>query len=165
KNKVENHERDIHRAENGIKNLKQRLKMRSDKTEQAQKRIQKYHASTQQLEDQLATLNEKKEAADEELEKAKKASATQRGRINEVEKGLKEVRRRKEVNMELVHHLAMAKEKFEMQIKSFSDHIWETYGILMDQVEAQLPEEMGPDTAKKRIASLKQKLRKIGEVN
>jgi chromosome segregation protein len=69
------------------------------------------------------------------------------------------------VNLELVHHLAMAKEKFEMQIENFSDHIWETYGILMDQVEAELPEETDPKEVKKRIAELKQKLNKIGEVN
>lgn len=164
-NKVENHERDIRRAESGIKNLKERLKLRSEKTEEAKARITKYKSSIEQLEDQLKTLKEKKRNADKQLEQAEEASGKQRGRINEIEKELKEVRRRKEVNMELVHHLAMAKEKFEMQIENLSDHIWETYGVLMDQIDGQLPEDTEPDEAKKRITWLKQKLQKIGDVN
>lgn len=165
KNKVENHERDIKRAEEGIKNLKERLKIRSEKTEEAKERIKKYKTSIEQLEDELGTLKEQKQEADKALEQAEEASGKQRGRINEIEKELKEVRRRKEVNMELVHHLAMAKEKFEMQIENLSDHIWETYGVLMDQIDEELPEDTEPEEAKKRIAWLKQKLNKIGEVN
>jgi chromosome segregation protein len=164
-NKVENHERDIRRAQDGIKNLKERLKLRSEKTEEAKKRIKKYKSSIEQLEDQLKTLKEKKQKADKKLEQAEESSGKQRGRINEIEKELKEVRRQKEVNMELVHHLAMAKEKFEMQIENLSDHIWETYGVLMDQVDEELPEDTEPEEAKKRIAWLKQQLKKIGEVN
>ncbi|MGM0547004.1 MAG: chromosome segregation protein SMC [Bacteroidota bacterium] len=165
KNKVENHERDIKRAEEGIKNLKQRLNIRSEKTEEAKKRIKKYQSAIEQLEDKLSTLKEQKKEADKQLEETEEASGKQRGRINEIEKELKEVRRRKEVNMELVHHLAMSKEKYEMQIKNLSDHIWETYGILMDQIDKQLPEDIEPDEAKERIAWLRQKLNKIGEVN
>ena len=165
KNKVENHERDIKRAQDGIKNLKERLKLRSEKTEEARERISQYKSSIEQLEEQLESLKEQKQKADKNLEEAEEAAGKQRGRINEIEKELKEVRRRKEVNMELVHHLAMSKEKYEMQIENLSDHIWETYGVLMDQVDEQLPEEMEPEEAKKRIGWLKQKLNKIGEVN
>jgi len=165
KNKVQNLERDIKRAEDGIKNIKERLASRSEKTEEAKERIEKNTSSIEQLEDQLEALKKKKQEADKQLEAAEEASGKQRGRINEIEKELKEVRRRKEVNMELVHHLAMAKEKFEMQIENLSDHIWETYGILMDQIEKELPDEMDADEAKERVAWLRQKLNKIGEVN
>ncbi|HEX6981356.1 MAG TPA: chromosome segregation protein SMC [Balneolaceae bacterium] len=165
KNKVENHERDIKRAGDGIQNLKERLKLRSEKTGEAKERIEKYRDSVTGLKEQKAGLEEQKESADEALKQAEESSGKQRGRINEIEKELKEVRRRKEVNLELVHHLAMAKEKFEMQIENFSDHIWETYGVLMDQIKAELGEETDPKEAKKRIAELRQKLNKIGEVN
>lgn len=165
KNKVENHERDIKRAQDGIKNLKERLKNRSEKTEEAKERIQKYESSIEQLENKLESLKEKKQKVDKVLENAEELAGKQRGRINQIEKDLKEVRRRKEVNMELVHHLAMSKEKYEMQIENFSDHIWETYGILMDQIDQELPEDMEPEEAKERTAWLRQKLKKIGEVN
>ncbi|WP_138431732.1 chromosome segregation protein SMC [Fodinibius saliphilus] len=165
KNKVENHERDIKRAQSGIKNLKERLKIRSEKTKEAKERIEKYSSAIEQAEDKLKKLKEQKQEADKKLENAEEAAGKQRGRINEIEKELKEVRRRKEVNMELVHHLAMSKEKYEMQIENLSDHIWETYGILMDQVDEKLPKDTEADEAKKRISWLKQKLNKIGEVN
>ncbi len=165
KNKVENHERDIRRAEEGIKNLKQRLEERSEKKKQSKARVKEYKEKIETLEKKLTSAKEKKKEADEKLEEAKAASARQRGKINEVEKDLKEVRRQKEVNMELVHHLSMAKEKFEMQANNISDHVWETYEILMDQIEAALPEDKTPEEAKERIAWLRQKLNKIGEVN
>ncbi len=165
KNKVENHERDIKRAESGIQNLKERLKLRSVKTSEAKERIRKYESSIGQLQEQVEKLKEKKREADKSLEEAEETSGKERGRINEIEKELKEVRRRKEVNMELVHHLAMAKEKFEMQAENLSDHIWETYGILMDQIELELPEDTPAGKAKERIGWLRQKLNSIGEVN
>jgi len=59
----------------------------------------------------------------------------------------------------------MAKEKFEMQANNISDHVWETYETLMDQIEVGLPEDKEPDEAKERISWLRQKLNKIGEVN
>lgn len=164
-NKVENHERDIKRAENGIQSVKERLELRSEKTEEAKERIEQYKSSIEQYKDELEKHREKKSKADKELEEAERTSAKQRGNINEIEKELKEVRRRKEVNMELVHHLAMAKEKFEMQIENLSDHIWETYGVLMDQIDEQLPEDKEPEEAKERIGWLRQKLNSIGEVN
>ena len=67
--------------------------------------------------------------------------------------------------MELVHHLAMAKEKFEMQAENLSDHVWETYGILMDQIDVVLPEDKEPEEAKERVSWLRQKLNSIGDVN
>ncbi|MFH5834001.1 chromosome segregation protein SMC [Halalkalibaculum sp. DA384] len=165
KNKVENHEREIKRAEEGIKSLKQRLKHRSERKEEARSRIEEYNKNIETLEQQLEEAREQKKEADENLEEAEKANARQRGRINEIEKKLKELRHQKEVNMELVHHLDKAQEKFEMQAENISDHIWETYGILMDQIEEELPEDKDADEVKERIAWLKQKLNKIGEVN
>ena len=165
KNKVDNHQRDVERAEEGIKNIKERLKLRSEKTEESKERIDNYQSSIEQLEEKVDTLKSKKQEADKALEQAEELSGKERGRINKIEKDLKEVRRRKEVNMELVHHLAMSKEKYEMQIENLSDHIWETYGVLMDQIDEELPDDTDPEEAKERIAWLKQKLNKIGEVN
>ncbi|MBN2731297.1 MAG: chromosome segregation protein SMC [Balneolaceae bacterium] len=165
KNKVENHERDIRRAEEGIKNLRERIALRAEKREEAKEKIEQYKETIEQVEEKLKADKEKKKEADEKLEAAQESSAKQRGKINEVEKELKEVRRLKEVNMELVHHLSMAKEKFEMQANNISDHVWETYEILMDQIEVELSEDKDPDETKERITWLRQKLNKIGEVN
>lgn len=165
KNKVENHERDVRRAETGISSVKSRIENRTAMMEESKNNIQQYEASIAVIEEELARNKELKVEADEALNKAEEAASRQRGKINEFEKELKEVRRQKEVNLELVHHLSMAREKMEMQIQGLADHIWETYGILMKQVEGELPEGMSPEEAKQRIGWLRQKLNSIGEVN
>lgn len=165
KNKVDNLERDVQRAETGIENVKRRIENRTELTEESKERIETLTGRTKELQENITTNSEAKKEADEALEKAEEAAAKQRGTINEIEKELKEVRRRKEVNMELVHHLDMAREKMDMQSQALSDHIWETYGILMKQVTGELPEDKTPEQAKERISWLKQKLNSIGEVN
>ena len=165
KNKVENHDRDVRRAETGINSVQSRIENRTKLTEESKSRIESYTEQIESLENDLAEDQELKVEADESLKKAEEAASIQRGKINEFEKELKEVRRRKEVNMELVHHLAMAKEKMEMQSQALSDHIWETYGILMKQVEGEMPEDKTTDEVKQRIGWLRQKLNSIGEVN
>lgn len=165
KNKADNLERDVHRAESGIQNIKSRLSSRNELLEQSREKITAYKDGIVQTEKKLTETRALKEEADETLKKAEEESSKQRGTINEIEKELKELRRRKEVNMELVHHLNMAREKFDLQSESLSDHIWETYGVLMNQLEETLPDDMEPDNAKERIGFLRQKLNQIGEVN
>jgi chromosome segregation protein len=166
RNKVDNHERDVRRAETGIDSVQARIENRNKLTGQSKKNIQEYSIYIEELETELATNKEKKAEADEALKKAEEDAAKQRGAINELEKNLKEIRSQKEVNIELVHHLAMAKEKMEMQIQGLSDHIWETYGILMKQIEGvEMPEDKTPDEVKQRIGWLRQKLNSIGDVN
>ena len=165
KNQIENISRDLQRAQNGLDSIRTRLNSRNTLLEESYKKIADYNATIKRTENELEELNRKKAAADVKLKEAEEASGRQRGEINEIEKELKELRRKKEVNLELVHHLTMAKEKFELQAQSLSDHIWETYGILMDQIEDVLPDDTAPSDAKERIALLRQRLNRIGEVN
>ena len=165
KNKADNLAKDLNRAETGIKNLKERLTSRKERQAESRERIETFKEVIGQTEKQLEASRAEKSEADQKLSEAEEASSKQRGAINEIERELKELRRRKEVNLELVHHLSMAREKFEMQAQALSDHIWETYGILMDQVDEQLPEETTPEEAKSRIGWLRQKLNKFGDVN
>ena len=166
KNKVDNHERDVKRAETGIDSVQSRIENRTKLTEQSKKNIEESTSYIEKLEKELSSNKELKTEADEALQKAEEAAAKQRGQINEIEKNLREVRRQKELNMELVHHLSMAKEKMEMQVQGLSDHIWETYGILMKQIEgAEMPKDKTPDEVKQRIGWLRQKLNSIGDVN
>ncbi len=165
KNKAENLERDIQRAENGISSITSRLETRNKLMTESRKKIESYSGQIEQTSKKLEKSRSEKTVADEKLEHAEKESSRQRGHINEIEKELKELRKKKEVNLELVHHLTMAREKFEMQAQGLADHIWETYGILMDQLSEELPEGMEPDDAKVKITSLRQKLQRIGDVN
>jgi chromosome segregation protein len=165
KNKAENLGKEIERAERGIESVQNRLSSRKKMMAESAEKIESYKDSIEQTEKQLENSREMKVAADQKLSEAEEATAKERGKIKEIADDLKELRRKKEVNTELLHHLTMAKEKFEMQAQSLSDYIWETYGILMDQLTQELPEEMTADEAKQRVSWLKQKLNKIGDVN
>ncbi|MGF1671297.1 MAG: chromosome segregation protein SMC, partial [Balneolaceae bacterium] len=165
KNIAGNIERDIERAKNGINNLQKRLVSRKELMELSKTQIESFSESIKLTEQQLAAKREEKQEADLKLQQAEEATAVVRGRINEIDKELKVLRQKKEVNLELVHHLVMAKEKFELQSQAHADHIWETYGLLMNQIDADMPEETDPETAKKRIGYLRQKLNQFGEVN
>lgn len=166
KNKVDNHERDVRRAESGIESVQSRIENRTKSTGQARKNILELTRKVELIEEELTKNRALKIKADDALKQAEESAAIQRGTINELEKNLKEVRRQKEVNMELVHHLSMAKEKMEMQVQGLADHIWETYGLLMKQLEpVPMPEESTPEEVKQRIGWLRQKLNSIGEVN
>ena len=166
RNKVENHERDVRRAEIGMESVQARIENRNTLTGQAKKNITECSIFIENEESALIKHREEKTAAETALAQAETDAAQQRGAINEFEKSLREIRRQKEVNIELVHHLSMAKEKMEMQIQALSDHIWETYGILMKQIEAvEMPSDMNPDEVKQRISWLRQKLNAVGDVN
>lgn len=165
KNRAENLNRDIERAANGITGMRTRLESRSELLIQSTQKIDEFNQAITDSNTRLDQLRDQKKAADLKLTEAENASRRQRGLINEIEKELKEIRRKKEVNLELVHHLSMAREKFEMQAQGLSDHIWETYGVLMDQLTEKLGTDIEPDEAKGRITSLRQKLQRIGDVN
>src|SRR5699024_76304 len=158
-------EKDVERTDSGITNLKQRLENKLKGKQKSKSQIKEYKMAIENLEAKVEQDKKENKEADEALKTAKENAAQQRGAINNIEKELKEVRRQKEVNMELMHHLSMAKEKFEMQAKNISDHIWETYELLMDQINYDLPEHLTVDEAKERISKLRQKLNRIGEVN
>ncbi|WP_234573334.1 chromosome segregation protein SMC [Rhodohalobacter sp. 614A] len=164
-NKTDNLIKDIERAESGIENMKSRQESRSELLGQSKEKIAGYRSSIKETEANLGKAKTQKKEADEKLSIAEEESSRQRGKINEVEKELKELRKRKEVNLELVHHLTMAKEKFELKAEGLSDHIWETYEILMDQLGEELPADMEPEEAKSRVTTLRQKLHRIGDVN
>jgi chromosome segregation protein len=165
KNKADNLERDIKRAENGINSVQSRMDSRQELTEQSEQKIVKFNSIIEESESALDKLREEKKEVDLQLEKAREESSKQRGYINELEKELRELRNRKDVNLELVHHLTMAREKLEMKAQALSDHVWETYGILMKQIESELPEGTESEGARKRIGILRQKLNQIGDVN
>lgn len=165
KNKTENLEKEIRTADAGMTSLQNRLSTREEMTHRGRERIGAWQRSIAEMEEEIEVRKEQKSSLEEELAAAEEGTSLQRGRIREADEELRNLRRKKEINLELVHHLSMAREKLQLQVTSLSDHIWETYGILMKQIEEELPEEMEGEEARRRIASLRQQLTQLGEVN
>ena len=164
-NEVSNHKIDIERANVGIVGIKKRLESRAQSARAAKDRILTYKQQIEELTYSLEGLRKDKADADEALTEAEESAARQRGRINQIDDDLRDIRRKREINTDLVHHLTMAKERFDMQLKSIADHIWETYGLLMDQLNEVMPDDTEPATVKETIKLLRERLKNIGEVN
>lgn len=164
-NEVSNIKLEIERAQVGIAGIKKRLEARAQSARNSKDKIITYKQQIEELTHSLEGLRKDKSDADEELTEAEESAARQRGRINQFDEDLRDVRRKREINMELVHHLGMAKERFDMQLKSIADHVWETYGLLMDQLTEPMPEDTDPATVKETIKNLRERLKNIGEVN
>ncbi|MEX0778159.1 MAG: chromosome segregation protein SMC [Balneolales bacterium] len=164
-NKVENIKKDIERSESGIEEVKKRLDQRAENARQSkdkilafQKEIEETEVGITELEKELAEAS----AAHKEMEMA---SSRQRGKINLLEESLKENRSKKETNLELLHSLDMTKSRYDMELKRITDYIWETYALMADQIEEDLPEDTDVSTAKETIFTIKQRLKNIGTVN
>jgi len=164
-NEVLNVKKDIERANHGITNIKERLTQRAENARHSKDKIIGHRNLIEEAKVELEKYQQKKIQIDEALKDADDSCAKERGRINQIEEDLKDKRRKREVNMELLHHLNMAKTQFDMQSKNISDHVWDNYGILMDKITETLPEDSDPEKVKEKISSLKQKLKNIGEVN
>jgi chromosome segregation protein len=165
RNESENIGRDIDRAKSGIAAVKKRLEVRALRATESKDRILASKQEIQTLTDSLKDLRLRKNTADEALVTAEEETARHRGRIHQLEEDLRVLRKKRDVHMELVHHLAMARERFEIQQKAIADHIWEEYGLLMDQVTEPMPEDTDPATVKETISMLRERLKNIGEVN
>jgi len=165
RNTVDNLRIDVERSNAGIAGIKKRLESRATSAREAKDRILSYKEQIASLSVALEELRRNKTEADQALNEAEERAARQRGRINETEDELREVRRKREINTDLVHHLSMARERFDMQLKSIADHVWETYGLLMEQVDEPMPEDTEPAAVKETIKMLRERLKNIGEVN
>ncbi len=164
-NHVENIRKDIERAQVGIASIKKRLELRAVSARESKDRILEYKQQIDTYKASLEKLKRDKSDAEEALSEAEESASRQRGRINQIDEQLRDLRRKKDINLELIHHLQMAKSRFDMQLKSIADHIWETYGILMDQLTEPMPEDVEPASVKEQISILKERLKNIGEVN
>ncbi|MGM0506580.1 MAG: chromosome segregation protein SMC [Bacteroidota bacterium] len=165
KNRIANLKKDYDRADHGIESIQKRIEERTTLTGESKKAIQRHEETIRESREQLEQKRSQKGVLDNALTQAEATTQKQRGEIRELEKELKTLRHQKEVNLELLHHLEMAQEKLTIRAEALSDYIWEGYGLLMKQLEEDLPEEMDRETAKARIAELKQKLNRIGDVN
>src|SRR5699024_6856318 len=131
--RIEKHKPSIKQLEDKVETVEEKKSTADEEVKQTKeasgRQRGRINEIEKQLEDKGEKHKEKKGNAKEEHKHTKEAAGRQRESINEIEQELKEVRRQKEVNTELVHHLAMAKEKFDMKIENLTAHIWETYEI------------------------------------
>lgn len=164
-NKSENIRMDIERAKVGIAGIMKRLEHRADSARHSKDHILALKKDIETKKIELDKLKRDKIDYDEALNESEERVQVQRGRLNQFEDELRQTRRNRELNIDLSHQFDITKNRFDMQSKSIADHVWETYGLLMDQVTDTMPEEIAPSAVKEQISILKERLKNIGEVN
>lgn len=165
RNTLENIRKDLERAAVAIAGIHKRLETRAANARESKDRILESQAEIRRLTEDIARHKSDKIDADATLAEADDIAARYRGRLNQIETDLREIRRRKDVNLELLHHLGMSKERYELQAQTIADHVWEAYGMLMDAVAEKLPEGSDTGTVRETISHLRERLKNIGEVN
>ncbi|MEX0679931.1 MAG: chromosome segregation protein SMC [Balneolales bacterium] len=164
-NEVDTLKRDIRRFESDVQSIKDRLKHRADEAKSSKDLIILLREQVENAEDEQQALHVAKKEAEYKLKVAEEECSHQRGKINLLEEDLKDARRKKESNQELIHSLELAKSRLEMDQKNINDHIWETYSMTIDQINVELPKETDISTARETIFTLRERLKNIGEVN
>ncbi|MDR9447182.1 MAG: chromosome segregation protein SMC [Balneolaceae bacterium] len=165
KNRVETVESDRRRATENIKTYTRRLEERKTTISQSRQTIENLQATMAQHAKRVDELNDELATAKQHQQACEKASAEARGSMNALDTELRDLRKRKENNTELLHLQQLTLEKKEFARKSYTDHIWETYSLVMDQIEVEVPEDFDPDETRKQIADLRQKLHRAGDIN
>lgn len=166
-----------------ITNQRQNLTKDADRSRQTLHSLQSaISEKTEQLalnEDRIAQLNGEVESLQETVEKArgevnealeklkvlKQENAGFRGAIRQLEDDIRDQQRKKELNKDFIHHLSMAQQSLESQLKQLSDRVWEDYNKLLRQLEVVIPEHFNLEQAKSRLKIVRQKIQQIGQVN
>jgi len=164
-NRVDNIQKDIERSKIGIAGIMKRLEHRAESAKKSKDSILALKRDIEHNQSALERVLRDKVDADTILTEAEERVQIQRGRLNQLEDDIRTNRRKREISQELLHQLEMTKNRFDLQIKSLSDHVWETYGLLMDQVTETMPEDIDPSAVKEQVSVLKERLKNIGEVN
>src|SRR5690606_19996318 len=99
------------------------------------------------------------------LDEADLDCAKERGKINQLDDQERQIQRKREINTEISHQLSLTKSQYDLIGKQISDHIWETYSLMIEDIEHSIPEETDVDVVRQTVQSLKQKLKNIGDVN
>ena len=164
-NKVDSAVREIERSNEQIEAVKQRVQQRADTAKRAKELIFSYRGQIEEAKTKLELLHRDEQQARNMRDQADEDCMRERGRIKLLDDELRTLRNNREQSLELLHELGLARNQLELDAKHIADQIFENYGLLMDAIEAELPEETTIAQAKTRLIDVRQRLKNIGEVN
>jgi len=164
-NKVEAAHREIQRANEQIESIKNRVQQRAETAKKAKDLIIEYRNQIEGSTTVLDLLQRDHTQSTKLRDQADEDCMRERGKIKSIDDALKTIRHNREQSLELLHELGLAKNQLELDARHIADQIFENYGLLMDAVDAVLPEGMSVAEAKTRLIDVRQRLKNIGEVN
>jgi len=164
-NKVDACKREIQRATEQIEAVKARVQQRAETARRAKDLILTYRNEIEAAKASLDLLQRDQQQVVLRRDQADEDCMRERGRIKTLDDELRALRNNRDQVLELLHELGLAKNQLELDARHIADLIFEHYGMLMDALEAVLPEGMSVAEAKTRLIDVRQRLKNIGEVN
>ncbi len=164
-NKVDGASREIQRANEQIESIKNRVQQRAETAKKAKDLIIEYRNQIEESNSRLDLMQRDHAQSTKLRDQADEDCMRERGKIKSIDDALKTIRHNREQSLELLHELGLAKNQLELDARHIADQIFENYGLLMEAIEAELPEGMSVAEAKTRLIDVRQRLKNIGEVN
>jgi len=165
KNKVDAIVREIQRSNEQIEAVKTRVQQRAETAKVAKDLILRYRDEVEEATLSLDMLKHDQQMATQQRDQVEEECMRERGRIRSIDESLKTMRNNRDQSIELLHELGLAKNQLELDARHIADQIFENYGLLMDTLQAELPEGMSVADAKTRLIDVRQRIKNIGEVN
>ncbi|PTX20111.1 condensin subunit Smc [Pontibacter mucosus] len=146
-----------------IEGLKQELV----KSEQEISEAEEFILENQQV---VESMNEARQAYAEELEEIEKEYFTLRGDLDEKEKSIREMQRKRQNSDELLMRMQQAKNDTQLKLVAIKERLAAEFNISDEDFASPLPEEdllipLSNDELSQHIASVKSQLDKMGPVN
>lgn len=146
-----------------IEGLKQELV----KSEQEISEAEEFILENQQV---VESMNEARQAYAEELEEIEKEYFTLRGDLDEKEKSIREMQRKRQNSDELLMRMQQAKNDTQLKLVAIKERLAAEFNISDEDFASPLPEEdllipLSNDELSQHIASVRSQLDKMGPVN
>jgi chromosome segregation protein len=162
---LDNLKKDIERGNETIAGIKSRVNTRSEMAHGSRDAIVELRQQVAALNEEILIQKEKNGFAAEDLAEADATVQRERQKIERIENELQTARRNRDKALEQFHYLQTVKNQMDIKMTAIADFVWESHGLLTDQISQRLDEGQTAEQARSEVSRLKAQLRELGEVN
>lgn len=162
---LENLKKDIQRGHETIAAIKSRVNQRAEMAHESRDAILVLRQEVNRLNQEVLIQKEKQHFAQEDLAEADATVQRERQKIERIESDLQKARRNRDKALEQFHYLQTLKTQMDIKMTAIADFVWETHGLLTDQITAVLDEGQTPEAGRSEVNRLKAQLRELGDIN
>jgi chromosome segregation protein len=174
-----------HQQLNKLQSIEQEISFKQSTYSSSKERIEKAQAEMGQTEQEIKSLIDNNEIKDDELielygekehiesgvNEAERDYYASRGEIDETEKAIREIQRRKEQSDNLLMDLKQAANEINLRLNGIKERLSVEFELDLDQIIQENPELAGEhaskteDTLREEVQKAKAKLERMGPIN
>jgi chromosome segregation protein len=174
-----------HQLSNKLQSIEQEINFKKSTYESSKERIEKAQADLGQTEQEIMSLMDNNEVKDDELielyeekdsiesgvNEAEKNYYAARGEIDEVEKAIREIQKKKEQSDALLMDLKQTTNEINLKLSGIKERLSVEFELDLDEIMAENPDLDGEHASKseeelrEEVQKAKSKLEKMGPIN